>query len=212
MEGKAYTLSYEKNPLIEMRVIPGHFTTSSSHLSHFLDVSRLKASAKAAQEVAAELSLPYLTSTQVDTIVCMERTDVIGAYLAEDLMQSGVSAIHGEDIHVITPISNNIGNLSFQSSTVGLLAGKNVLLLTTSISSGRTLNAALDCLSYYRANIVGISALFMVATATQEHPAHALFTSEAIPGYKMYGSRDCELCRAGLPLDALISSEGFTKI
>jgi orotate phosphoribosyltransferase len=212
MESKAYSLSYEKNPMISLRVIPGHFTTSTSHLSHFLDVSSMKANAAAAREVARELALPFLSSAQVDTIVCLERTEVIGAYLAEALMESGASAIGGADIHVITPIANNIGSLSFQSSMVPLLAGKNVLLLSTSISSGRTLDSALDCLAYYRANIVGVSALFMVSSVKHDLPIRALFTSDSVPGYKFYSSRDCELCRAGLPLDALISSEGFTKI
>ena len=212
MESKAYSVSLESNPLITMRVIPGHFTTSNSHLSHYLDVSSLKANARAAREVAKEISMPYLSSTLVDTIVCMERTEVIGAFLADKLMESGMTAINGGDIHVITPISNNIGNLSFKSSTVGLLAEKNVLLLATSVSSGRTLDSALDCLAYYRAKVVGISALFAVVAEYPGLPLHALFTSARIPGYRSYSSRDCELCRAGIPLDALVSSEGFTKI
>jgi orotate phosphoribosyltransferase len=212
MEDKAYSLAHENNPLITMRVIPGHFTTSSSHLSHFLDVSILKSSSAAAREAAKELSMPYLSSTRVDTIVCMERTEVIGAYLAEKLKESGVSAIHGGDIHVITPINNSLGSLSFQTSMVPLLAGKDVLLLTTSISSGRTLNGALDCLTYYRTRIAGISSLFMVADVETEFPVNALFTSSLVPGYKTYSSRNCEMCRAGIPLDALVSSEGFTRI
>ncbi|MCL1806896.1 MAG: phosphoribosyltransferase [Oscillospiraceae bacterium] len=212
MESKAYSLSCEKNPHITLRVIPGHFTTSNSHLSHFIDVSGLKSNVSMAREVAKELAYSYLSTTQIDTIVCVERTEVIGAFLAEELMASGVSAIGGGDIHIITPISNNIGTLSFLSSVVNLLAGRNILLLTTSVSSGRSLNGALDCLAYYRANIVGISTLFMVSSAHAEHEVNALFTSDAIPGYKSFSSRDCELCRAGLPLDALISSEGFTKI
>jgi orotate phosphoribosyltransferase len=212
MERNAYTLSCEKNPHITLRVIPGHFTTSNSHLSHFIDVSGLKSNVSMAREVAKELSQAYLSTARIDTIVCMERTEVIGAFLAEELMASGVSAIDGGDIHIITPISNNIGTLSFLTSMVGLLAGKNVLLLTTSVSSGRSLNGALDCLAYYQAKIIGISTLFRVASASPELKINALFTSDAVTGYKSFSSRDCELCRAGLPLNALISSEGFTRI
>ena len=212
MESKAYILSHQKDPLITMKVIPGHFTTSNSHLSHFLDVSSMKSNASAAREVAKELAMPYLTATRVDTIVCMERTEVIGAYLAEELIKNDMSGLNSGDIHVITPISNNIGSLSFQSSTVGLLAGRNILLLTTSISSGRTLDSALDCLAYYRGNIVGISSLFAVTLDHPGTPVHALFTSEDVPGYRIFSSRDCDICRAGQGLDALISSEGFTKI
>ncbi|MDR0324863.1 MAG: hypothetical protein LBI19_02040 [Oscillospiraceae bacterium] len=212
MESKAYNLAHEKNPMITLRVIPGHFTTSNFHISHFLDVSSMKSNATVARNVAHELAMPYLASAQIDTIVCLERTEVIGAYLAEELKESGVTAIGGGDISIITPIANNIGSLSFQSSMVGLLSGRNVLLLTTSISSGRTLDSALDCLAYYRSNIVGISALFLVSSANPELRVNALFTSDDIPGYQFYSSRNCDMCRAGQSLDALISSEGFTKI
>jgi len=213
MEDRAYNVSLEKNPLISMKVIPGHFTTSTAHISHYLDVSSLKSNSQIARDVARELALPYLSTTIVDTIVCMERTDVIGAYLAEELRQSGVSVINeGNQIHVVTPISNNIGNLSFQSSMIKNITNRNILLLTASVSSGRTLDSALDCIQYYRGRIAGISALFLATLDRLDHGIHSLFTSEDIPGYKMFSSRKCEMCQAGQSLDALVSTEGYTRI
>jgi orotate phosphoribosyltransferase len=213
MEEKAYILSLDKNPIISMKVIPGHFTTSNAHISHYLDVSRLKSNSLVARDVARELAIPYLSSTLVDTIVCMERTEVIGAYLAEELRQSGVSVINeGNQIHVVTPISNNIGNLSFQSSMIKNIVNRNILLLTASISSGRTLDSALDCIEYYRGKVAGISALFLAPLERLDHGIHALFTSADIPGYKMFSSRKCEMCQSGQALDALVSTEGYTKI
>ncbi|MCL2768202.1 MAG: hypothetical protein FWE49_05710 [Synergistaceae bacterium] len=213
MEDKAYTISLEKNPLISMKVIPGHFTTSNAHISHYLDVSRLKCNSMIARDVARELALPYKTTTMVDTIVCMERTEVIGAYLAEELRQSGVSVINeGHEIYVTTPISNNIGNLSFQSSMIKHITNKDIILLTASVSSGRTLDSALDCIAYYRGRIAGISALFLAQLERLEQGINALFTSDDIPEYKMFSSRKCEMCQAGQALDALISTEGYTKI
>ena len=213
MEKKSFEVSLEKNPLIKMSVIPGHFTTSNAHISYYLDVSTLKSDARVARDVAEELALPYMSSTLVDTIVCMEMTEVIGAYLAEELMQGGMTAINGGGvIHVITPISNNLGHLSFKSSMIKQITNKNVLLLTASVSSGRSLDSALDCIAYYRGNIAGISALFLVSPDKQEQEINALFTSDDIPDYKMYTPRDCEMCKAGKKLDALISSEGYTKI
>jgi len=213
LERKAFNLPLEKNPLITIRVIPGHFTTSSSHINHYLDVSGMKSNALVARDVARELAIPYLSSTPVDTIVCLEKTEVVGAYLAEELLQCGTSVINdGGDIHVLTPISNNIGHLSFHSSMICNISGKNVILLTATMSSGRSLDSALDCISYYKGKVAGISALFMAIRDGQEQKINALFTSDDIPGYEIYSSRHCELCKSGQRLDALISSEGYTKI
>ena len=213
MEEKYFIVSLEKNPLITMRVMPGHFTNSIAHVTHYLDLSMMKSNAMVARDVARELAIPYFSSTMVDTIVCMERTDVIGAYLAEELVQDGALAINsGGEIYVVTPISNNLGNLSFQSSMIEHIMNRNILLLTTSISSGRTLDSALDCISYYGGNIVGISVLFMVEDSDTDHKVHALFTSGDVPNYSSYSTRECDLCKSGQRLDALISSEGYTRI
>lgn len=86
MKSKAFTVSLPKNPSINMNVIPGHFTTSHFHISHYLDLDDLKTNSSLARDVAVELALPYLASTLVDTIVCMEGTEVIGAYMAEEYL------------------------------------------------------------------------------------------------------------------------------
>ena len=212
MEEKSFTVSLQKNPRISIGVIPGHFTTSNAHTSHYLDVSGIKSNAMMARDVARELAVPYLSSTMIDTIVCMEKTEVIGAYLAEELLMEGASVINsGGEIHVVSPIHNVNGQLTFPDSTIGWIKGKNVLLLVASVSSGRTLHSALECLSYYGGNVVGKSALFLVSYDTAGK-IHSLFTPDDINGYTLSPSSDCAMCKAGIRLDAIISSEGYTKI
>jgi len=211
MDTKSYKISLEKHPLISINVIPGHFTTSNAHCNNFLDVSRLKTNAIIARDVARELVIPYLSSTIVDTIVCMERTEVIGAYLAEELMKEGVAVINaGNEINVVSPSSNVNGNLVFQDNVTGCISNKNILLLISSISIGRTLDSSRECLAYYGGKIAGVSALFAASREKLGNDVHTLFTSEDIPGYKLYNTGECDMCKAGLKLDAIVSSEGYT--
>ena len=213
MESKAFNIVLEKNPIISIKVIPGHFTTANVHANYFLDVSTLKSNALVARDVGRELALPYLSSTLVDTIVCMENTKVIGAYLAEELLGEGTAVMNsGGEIHVVTPMQSDGGKLVFYDSEVEWITNKNILVLTATISSGMTLRSALDCLSFYKGRVAGISTLLMLSTDDSGHEIHTLFTSDDIPGYQMYRSGQCEMCDSGQKLDALISSEGFTKI
>ncbi len=213
MKDRAFTVSLTKNPTINMDVIPGHFTTSHFHTTHYLDLDNLKTNATVAKDVAIELALPYLTSTLVDTIVCMEGMDVVGAYLAEELLQEGTSVINsGREIHVVTPISNVNKNLMFQSNMQELIYNRNIILLVSSVASGTTLNSALECLSYYGGNLVGISALFNAYPEKQEQEIHSMFTYEDIPDYKIFNPNECPMCKEGRKLDAIIVHDGYIKI
>ena len=209
----SFKISLEKNPAITITATPGHFTTSSSHVNYYLDVSKLKCDVTVAQDVARELALPYLSSTIVDTIVCMEETSVIGAFIAQELLREGTSVMNmGREIHVVKPVTNTVGKLVFQDNVRSWVVRKNILVLLSSVSSGRTVNNALECIAYYGGNIVGISSLFMALPGGLGWETHALFTSDDIPGYKSYNASECELCKTGRKLDALVSSDGYFMI
>lgn len=213
MREEIFSVSLVKNPVINLNMNLGHFTTSHFHTSHYLDLNHLKTNASLARDVAIELALPYLANTLVDTIVCMEATEVIGAYMAEELMQEGTSVINsGRDINIITPITNTNRNLVFQSNKQDLIYHRDILVLVSSISSGTTLSSALDCLAYYGGNVVGISALFNAYPEKQEQDIHSLFTAEDIPGYQLFRPGECPLCKAGQKLDAIIVHDGYIRI
>jgi len=213
MEEKAFNVSLAKNPAITVNITPGHFTTNNMHTNSYLDFNSLKSNTVIALDVAREFAIPYLSSTPVDTIVCMEKMEVIGAYLAHELEQDGTSSINsGNAIHVVSPISNAYGKLVFPDSSTGWIRGKNILLLVATVSSGRSLNVALECINYYGGKIAGISVLYMASNITTDLEIRSLFTSDDIPGYKLFSTNECEMCKSGLKLDAIISSEGYTKI
>jgi len=213
MENKTYNVSLAKNPIITIKVTPGHFTTSTRHVNHYLDVSELKTNALVARDVAQELAIPYLSSALVDTIVCMERTEVIAAFLAQDLLQLGTAVMNsGGEIHVVTPVNNVHGNMIFQDSVVDWITNKNVLLLVASVSSARAVHIGMECIAYYGGRLAGISALFVASPEKQKDKINTLFTSDDIPGYRLFETVECEMCKAGHKIDALISSDGYTMI
>ena len=78
----SYKINSPYNNLIKLNVTPGHYATSSSHINYFIDLTTLKARTSEAKAVAKSMSTDYIASTIVDTIICMDGTDVIGAYLA----------------------------------------------------------------------------------------------------------------------------------
>lgn len=208
-----FSVSLPKNPDIVMDVYPGHFTTNHFHLSHYLDLDNLKTNVSLAKKVAKELALPYLATTLVDTIVCMEGTELIGAYLAEELTEMGTREINsGRDLYVVKPMSNVHRQLTFQSNIQQLISGHRVLLLVASISSGTTLRAALELLNYYGAELVGVSTLFTTRPKDIDREVNHLFTKDDIPGYKMYKIKDCDLCQTGRKLDAIIIQGGYTTL
>lgn len=53
-------------------------------------MTTLKTRLSEAQEIAKHLAERFLFDKVVDTIVCLEGTQVIGAYLAEELTRAGV--------------------------------------------------------------------------------------------------------------------------
>ncbi|NLX71594.1 MAG: hypothetical protein GX024_12050 [Clostridiales bacterium] len=213
MEDRAFTVSLDKNPVISMKVIPGHFTTSHFHTNYYLDLDNLKTNASVARDVAEELALPYLSSTLVDTIVCIEGTEVIGAYLADELLREGTSVVNsGRDIHVVTPRSNVNRQFIFHHNIQKVIYNKNIILLVSSISSGITFNSALECLSYYGGKLVGVSALFNAYPDMHEQEVHSLFTSKDIPGYQLYSPGECAMCKEGRKLDAIIVHDGYIRM
>lgn len=213
MESRTYRIALEKNPIISINVIPGHFSTGAYHANFYVDVSSLKSNALVARDVARELALPYYTSALVDTIVCMENTKVIGAFLAEELLSEGTLVMNsGGEIHVVTPMHNIEKKLTFYDNELEWIKNRNIILLTTSVSSGQTLNNALECLTYYGGHVIGISSLFISKGAVPNLNVNTLFSSEDVPGYTTMPYSKCGMCHSGMKLDALIGSEGYMKI
>ena len=104
MEKRMFKVYAKGDEKIQLKIIPGHFVTSQSHITHYLDMTTMKTRCAEAGRIAKLLSTRYETSTPVDTIVCLDGLEVVGAFLAEELAKAGVLSMNAhKTIYIVTP-------------------------------------------------------------------------------------------------------------
>ena len=134
-----------KNKDVFLRVAKGHFATSHSHTNYFIDVTTQKTRLSEAKAVAKELVSSYRTNTIVDTILCVDGTEVIGACVADELTKEDFVNMNAhQTIYVVSPEYLAGGQLMFRDNLTPMIAGKHVLILTASVTTGKTAQAAID--------------------------------------------------------------------
>lgn len=212
MNKRATEIVSKRNKKLSIQVIPGHFATSHSHVNFYLDMTSIKSMHKTARLAAQELAGSYM-GTAIDTIVCLDGTRIVGAFLADELSLASVAGINeGTSLAVITPEINPNNQMLFRDNVQSMVWGKRVLLLVASVTTGKTVKRALECIRYYGGQAVGVGALFSAVPEAGEVPVNALFTLEDVPGYITYAYHDCPDCKEGRKIDAIINSYGYSKI
>ena len=92
------------NKRMILRVARGHFATSHSHINYYIDVTMQKTRLSEAAETAKELVHMYKSTTIVDTILCLDGTQVIGTCMANELTKDGFRNMNAhQTIYIITP-------------------------------------------------------------------------------------------------------------
>lgn len=213
MESKMFKIYARSDDRIQLKIIPGHFATPQSHITHYLDMTTMKARCSEAQHIARALAANYETSIPIDTIVCMDGLEVVGAYLAEELTKAGVLSMNAhQTMYVTAPEYNSAGQMIFRDNVQMMIEGKNILLLNTSVTTGGTLNRSIESILYYGGKIRGIAAIFSAINKIADMPVHAIFHQRDIPDYGTYKSSECPLCRNKQKIDAIVSSYGYSKL
>ena len=133
-----------KHNNLYLRVLKGHFATNHSHSNYYIDVVAQKSRLSEAKAVAKELCSAYNYSTTiVDTILCLDGTEVIGTCLAEQLTKNEFMNINAHQTsYVVTPETTSSSQLMFRDNIVPMIKGKHVLLLAVSVATGGTVKAA----------------------------------------------------------------------
>ena len=213
METRAITITSKQDKELKIKIIPGHFATNHSHINYYIDMTGIKTKHRQAKAAGQLLAKEYATSTDIDTIVCMDGTEAVAAYLADSLAESSCGQLNRDKvIRIITPEFNTNGQMLFRDNMQKAIWQQNILLLMASVSTGKSIIRSLECIKYYGGKVAGISALFSAIPGQYDVPVKALFTPEDLPDYHTYKYDECPFCKNGQKIDAIVNSFGYSKI
>ena len=206
-------IDYTKNKDVVLRYIPGHFITPNSHVNYYMDLSDMKSRQREARATGEELAEMYLASDVIDTILCLNGTEVVGAYMANKLTKAGIiSANRHQTMYITSPEYNTSGQLMFRENNKHMIHGKKVLVLIDTATTGSTLKSAIGSIRFYGGTPIGISAIFSVATQIDHIPIRSLYSTRDLPDYASYRSDSCPLCQQGIAVDAICNGFGYSSI
>lgn len=208
-----FTKIRTKNRNLFLRVASGHFATNHSHINYYIDVTTQKTRLSEAQAVAEALVKYYTHNTIVDTILCLDGTEVIGTCLADALTRGDFTNLNAhQTIYIVTPEHTTGSQLIFRDNTIPAIAGKNVLILAASVTTGFTARAAVEAIRYYGGNVAGISSIFATVDECMGYSVNSVFDTKDLGDYASFPSHECPLCRQGKKIDALVNSFGYSKL
>lgn len=213
MDERLEDLRSKRNPKARIKIMKGHFATSNSHLNTYIDMSTVKTRHNNAREAAKELASEYMSNTYINTIVCLDETEVIGTFMAEQLADTNrMSLSYKNNISVITPEFNTLGQIMFRDNKLRMIEDQQVLILAASVTTGKTINRAIESILYYGGTICGVCSIFSAVNKVAGMDIKTIFTSRDVPDYRAYDVHHCPLCEEGKKVEALVNSYGYSKL
>lgn len=195
------------------RVAKGHFATSRSHTNYYIDITVQKTRLSEATALAQEFVEMYRYKAPVDTILCLDGTEVIGTCIANEMTRMELANMNlHQTVYIVTPEHTSGSQLIFRENILPMIKGKNVLILAASVVTGFTARGAVEAVKYYEGNISGIAAVFSTETECEGYPITSVFNPKDLPDYASYDSHRCPMCREGKKIDALINCYGYSKL
>lgn len=230
-------ISCKKNKDLVLEVVPGHFSSDRFHVNYYIDMSTLKMRQSEAKLVAKTMAESYIKKvditsnrftelmgmtnlaeqgalqTPIDTIICMDGCEVIGAYLADEFTNHNFPTnTKHNSFYVITPEFDNTGQMVVRNNIKPMIKGRNVLVVLASAMSGRTISKAIGTILAYGGKIAGLSVIFANVDEIEGYPVNGVFTHEDLPNFKLTDPNNCEDCKAGVKLDAVVNSYGYEEL
>lgn len=200
-----------KHANVPLRLARGHFATSHSHLNYYIDFTMSKhrlSEARASAQILCS-QIPY--SQVIDTILCLDGTEVIGACMASQLTKAGYMNMNAHrTIYVISPEYTSGSQIIFRDNIAPMVVGKHVLVLAASVSTGYTAQSAIEAIRYYSGIPVGVCGIFACVEECEGFPVRSIYNKNDIPDYESHSARECPLCKAGIKIDGLVNSHGIS--
>ena len=201
------------NSNVPLRLAMGHFATNHSHLNYYIDLTMTKHRLSEAKEVATQLCDHISPVTVIDTILCLDGTELIGGAIASELTRRGYANYNAHNtIYVVTPEHTTGSQLLFRENYAPMIVGKNVLVLAASIATGYTIKSAVAAIRYYSGKPAGVCAIFACMDECEGFPVNAVFTKKNdLPDYESVASHECPMCKSQRRLDAMVNAFGVSS-
>lgn len=213
MENRMIKIYSKESNQLSLHAIPGHFATSHSHINYYIDVTSVKTRGKEAKEAAKILYSRMPKNEYVDTIVCMDGTEVIGAFLSQEIEHGGIlSTNRHETTYVVSPEINNNNQMLFRDNIKPAILGKHVVLLLATTTTGETIRRSLECINYYGGTVGWIASVFSTIDQVDGVKVESLFDKEDVTGYEAYTAHDCPFCKDGQRIEAMVNGFGYSRL
>ena len=213
MESRMMEFFSERCASAPLHAVQGHFATSHSHINYYIDLTSMKIRVKEARMIAKEFAAFYRGKNKVvDTIICMDGTETVGSFLAEELeLQNNLISNDHQTIDVITPEYNRNNQLMFRDNIAPSVRGKHVVLLMATTTTGLTIRRTKECVQYYGGKVAGINSIFSTVSEIDGEDVDYLFSAEDLPGYQAFGPGECPFCNRGMQIEAMVNGFGYSR-
>ncbi|MEG0961965.1 MAG: orotate phosphoribosyltransferase [Lachnospiraceae bacterium] len=214
MENRIVKFYAKDSNKVAIHAVPGHFSTGHSHINYYINITSLKSRISEAREVAKLLAGKFTSHMIVDTIVCMDGMEVVGAFLAEELEKKNIMTITNthETVYVVAPEFNSNNQMIFRDNSIPAIEEKHILLLSATTTTGDTIRQSLECIQYYNGTTVGVVSVFSTIAEVEGFKIESAFDQEDVPGYAAYSPQQCPFCKKGHRLEAMVNGFGYSKI
>ncbi|MBQ8861748.1 MAG: orotate phosphoribosyltransferase [Clostridia bacterium] len=202
-----------KNGNFPLRFAKGHFATSHSHLNYYIDFTMSKHRLSEAREGAKILCSQIPFTQVIDTILCLDGTELLGACMASEFTRAGYTNMYSHrTIYVVSPEYTGGSQIIFRDNIAPMIVGKHVLVLAASISTGYTARSAIEAIRYYNGTSAGVCSIYAGVDKCEDLPVRSIYSKTDIPDYESHSANDCPLCKAGIKIDGLVNSHGISSL
>lgn len=213
MEAQIKIPSRASNKLV-LSAIPGHFATSHSHINYYIDITTIKTRVSEAKEAARQMYMRAPQHDVLDTIVCMDGTEMIGGFLCDEIEQNGgiLTINKHHTMYVVSPEVNAYNKIIFRDNNRQCIQGKSVMLMLATTTTGETIRRAMECIEYYGGKVVAIASIFSTVRFVDGIPVDSLFDENDVLNYQAYPVTDCPFCKNRQRIEALVNGFGYSKL